>query len=225
MFLNGIMWPNLNLPNFWSYLIFIPKEVLTAVKLKRIGRKIVNFILLLFLQFIGNQRAFSFPDIELKFVQSSNTDSNQLTESACNNPNPYAKVRTSQGLEVHSRPNGGVIGLIPNGWAIIPVRRDATGRWTRITSHFGDFVGTHLRFASAPLFRAGWVVSSSLQNLGLHCEKPVSSLSIHLKANQVGKPLSVQENWLRMGDRIVLNTTQLRKVVGFRQAGEQGERE
>ena len=157
---------------------------------------------MLFLQLTGNQKAISFPNIGFKIAQFIDTDSNQLTEPACNNPDFYARVTAQQGLQVYSRPNGGVIGLIPNGWTVITVRRDATGRWTRITSHKGDNVGTHSRFDSAPLFRSGWVVSSALENLGFHCEKPISSLSIHLNANQVGRPLRVQENWLKMGDRI-----------------------
>lgn len=181
------------------------KEGLMTVKLKIIGRIILNYILLLFLPLIGNQRAFSFPDIGFKIAQSSNTNSKQIAQAACNNPMPYAKVMAQQGLDVYSRPNGGVIGLIPNGWTIIPIKRDSTGRWTRITGHFGDNVGTHSRFSSAPLFRPGWVVSSSLENLGFHCEKPVSSLSINLHANQVERPLKVQENWLSMGDRIAMS--------------------
>lgn len=185
------------------------------MKNKRPWIRILNFILFLFLQLIGNQRAFSFPDKEIKLAQSSNTNNQQLPEAECNNPMPYAKVTAQQGLEVHSRPNGGVIGLIPNGWAVIPIKRDATGRWTRITGHFGDYVGTHSRFSSAPLFRAGWVVSSALENLGFHCQKPVSSIFIHLKANQVGRPISVQENWLSMGDRIAMSAKQ-QKSSGFK---------
>lgn len=183
------------------------------IKNKGFLPRILSFILLLFLQFIVNKRAFSLQYTGITLAQSSNTNRKQLAKPECNNPLPYAKVRTSQGLEVYSRPNGGVIGLIPNDWAVIPVRLDATGRWIRITSHFGDSVGTHSRFSSAPLFRAGWVVSSSLEYLGLYCEKPVSSLSINLRANTVGFSLYVQENWLQMGDRIAISAKQ-QKYLG-----------
>ncbi len=179
-----------------------------TVRVKKIGQIILHSILFFFLPLIENQRAFSFPISGLKIAQSSNINSTQIAQAACNNPSAYGKVTKERGLEVYSRPNGGIVGSIPKDWVVIAVRKDATGRWTRITSHFGDSVGTHARFGSAPLFRSGWVVSSSLENLGFHCQKPVSSLSINLQANQVGRSLKVQENWLSMGDRIAMSAKQ-----------------
>jgi hypothetical protein len=173
-----------------------------AMKPKKFWTRILNFILFLFLQLIGNQRAFSLPIAGKYLAQSSNTNSQQLPEARCSSPMPYARVTAQEGLEVHSRPNGSVIGMVPNRWAVIPINRDATGRWTRITSHFGDNVGTHSRFVSAPLFRSGWVISSSLEDLGLHCEKPVSSLRINLQESS--RLLQVHENWLQLGDRIAM---------------------
>jgi hypothetical protein len=117
-------------------------------------------------------------------------------------PQPFARVTVQQGnsLTVRSSPDGKAIGSIPNGWDVVVIRQDATGRWARITSHLGEEVGGPTGFGSAPLFQPGWVDSSALVYIGNHCDKPGSSMSTSLQT--VGRTLKVQEDWLEIGDRI-----------------------
>jgi len=90
---------------------------------------------------------------------------------SCSDPQDYARVTTeSTPLNVRSKPGGAVIGAIPRNWAVIVQGKDSTGRWTRVTSHFGD-IGEY-GFASAPNFRTGWVATRYLRPLGKFCQKP-----------------------------------------------------
>jgi len=121
----------------------------------------------------------------------------------------YVQVITLQGesLEVRSSPDGRVIGAIPSGWNVISLRQDATGRWTQIADHHTVLYGGNLfegatYFRSAPLFRKGWLKSSSLKNVGQHCDKPVSLQSLYPQRTQMGLAIPVNEDWLQLGDRI-----------------------
>ena len=114
---------------------------------------------------------------------------------------PYARVTTQQGasLNIRSSPNGRIIGAVPNGWAVVPGRKDQTGRWTYL-----DY-GTYYRypsFISAPTLRSGWVSTAFLRQLGSFCEKPVSMMRSNLKALSGTKQVLVHEDWVQMGDRI-----------------------
>ena len=114
---------------------------------------------------------------------------------------PYARVTTQQGasLNIRSSPNGRIIGAVPNGWAVVPGRKDPTGRWTYL-----DY-GTYYRypsFISAPTLRSGWVSTAFLRQLGSFCEKPVSMMRSNLKALSGTKQVLVNEDLVQMGDRI-----------------------
>ncbi len=111
---------------------------------------------------------------------------------------PYARVTTQQGasLNIRSSPNGRIIGAVPNGWAVVPGRKDPTGRWTYLN------YGTNDRYNSAPRLRSGWVSTAFLRQLGSFCEKPVSMMRSNLKALSGTKQVLVHEDWVQMGDRI-----------------------
>jgi hypothetical protein len=165
----------------------------------RAWEKKLSLLLLAFLQLIIiSRRVFANSVLE----GGNNVLLSGTAKQDCENPQRYFRGISQASIDVYSNPNGRAIGLIPSGWAVIVVGRDSSGRWARITSHFGDDVGTHSRFISAPLFRPGWVISSSLEDLGLHCEKPISSISINLQAKS--NFLQVQEDWLQLGDRIAM---------------------
>lgn len=118
---------------------------------------------------------------------------------------PYAKVRTKQGdpLNVRSRPNGRIIGKIPDGWAVVTVRKDSTGKWVRITTHYGDVSEFEdINYASAPSFRTGWVSADYLKQLGRFCEKPVSFMRSNMNGLFANKQVMINEDWLEIGDRI-----------------------
>lgn len=113
----------------------------------------------------------------------------------------YARITTQQGssLRVRSAPNGQVIGAIPDGWEVIVQRTDATGEWTRVTSHYGVDEAV---FASAPEFQGGWVSSAYLQDLGYLCDKPALPFS-QVRPNLFGqRPVTVGEDWIARGDRL-----------------------
>lgn len=116
-------------------------------------------------------------------------------------PQPYARVVTQRDpLVVRSSPNGRIIGSIPKGWAVVTVRKDSTGRWVRVTSHYGDIQG--LAFGSAPDFASGWVSAKFLKNIGTHCEKPMATSSL-LQPELFGqRETVVQADWVELGDRI-----------------------
>lgn len=116
-------------------------------------------------------------------------------------PKLYARVITKRDpLRVRSSPNGRIIGSIPRGWAVVVERKDSTGRWVRVTSHFGDLDG--FVFPSAPDFSAGWVSASFLQNLGSHCEKPMATSSLLRSDLLSGREALIQEDWVELGDLI-----------------------
>lgn len=122
-------------------------------------------------------------------------------ESQHESPRPYARV-TTQGdpLNIRSSPNGRIIGSVPNRWQVVTLNRDATGKWTRITSHFGDVAP--IGFLSAPRFRDGWVSTALLKNLGRFCDKPMNLMRSELKTLSERKKLLLHEDWVQMGDRI-----------------------
>ncbi|MBF2067705.1 MAG: SH3 domain-containing protein [Calothrix sp. C42_A2020_038] len=122
-------------------------------------------------------------------------------------PYDYVRVTTKQGsqLNVRNSPNGRIIGQIPNNWAIVPVRKDSTGKWTRI--QFASYAGyafdvNEYGFASAPRFRTGWVASEFLKPLGKFCEKPVAMLRMQINALFGNQSIVVNEDWVQRGDRI-----------------------
>lgn len=134
------------------------------------------------------------------------TPETQLAQSCSPNlrhstPASYARVTLQRGtLNIRSSPNGRVIGSVPNGWQVLTLRKDTTGRWTRITSHLGD-VGPN-GFVSAPNFREGWVSTSLLRNLGRFCGKPLELQRSALSALSGNKKILVNEDWVQRGDRI-----------------------
>ncbi len=141
-------------------------------------------------------------------ITSSFNNSETLLAQTCSNqtrhksPRPYSRVTTQGGtVNVRSGPNGRVIGSIPNGWQVITVRKDATGRWTNIISHFIDDVGP-VGFANAPRFRNGWVSTSFLRALGRFCDKPMELMRSDLNTLSGTKKILVNEDWMQMGDRI-----------------------
>ncbi len=114
---------------------------------------------------------------------------------------PYAKVTTQRTpLNIRSSPNGRIIGSVPKGWSVVTLNTDATGQWTRITSHFGDVAP--IGFASAPGFREGWVSTTYLEDIGTFCDKPMSLTRSELKTLSASKKLLIHEDWVQMGDRI-----------------------
>lgn len=165
---------------------------------------IISVTVSFFSVFMGLKKVIAFSNADVTNLSQFSDDSKIPEDMSCESPSIYTRVRPQQGAPVYSRPNGSVIGLIPHDWAVIQVRRDGTGRWSRITGHHGDGTGTHSRFRSAPAFRSGWVISSSLEFLGLSCEKPVSSsLLNYLLATHEDRSFHLQtESWLQMGDRI-----------------------
>jgi hypothetical protein len=138
------------------------------------------------------------------------TETPKPAEEACpeawQKRQPYVRIVTKQGdpLRVRSAPNGAVIGAIPSGWAVVPVRRDRTGRWLRITSHFGEVTEKDMPygFGSAPHFRTGWVSAQFVKNLGTFCEKPQEVSQLQQTDLVADQDILVQEDWLALGDRI-----------------------
>lgn len=124
-------------------------------------------------------------------------------------PKSYSRIVTQQGdpINVRSQPNGPVIGSIPSGWAIVPVKTDASGNWVKVNHHFGNF---DVAFGSAPNFRIGWVAARYLKYLGKFCEKPQNQMSL-LRLNLFDKhEIQIQSNWIKMGDRITrVNNSEL----------------
>ncbi len=111
----------------------------------------------------------------------------------------YARVITERDpLRIRATPNGRGIGSVPKGWAVVVLGRDASGQWTRITSHFGQYTNG-AEFASAPYFRDGWVSSRFLRNLGDFCEKPMAMGVAPLVSQRTSTP---QADWLALGDEI-----------------------
>lgn len=115
----------------------------------------------------------------------------------------YTRVTTRDGddLLVRSSPNGRIVGAIPSGWAVVPVKKDTTGRWVRITSQYGD-INADPGFASAPYFRTGWVAAAYLKPIGQLCEKPVSFMRTQMQGLFGSKKVLVNEDWVQIGDRI-----------------------
>lgn len=126
-----------------------------------------------------------------------------LAQAACPDEwqtrQPYARVITERDpLRIRATPNGQVIGSVPKGWAVVVLERDASGQWTRITSHFGQYTND-AEFASAPYFRDGWVSSQFLRPLGDFCEKPMAMGVAPLVSQMTSTP---QADWLALGDEI-----------------------
>lgn len=111
----------------------------------------------------------------------------------------YARVVTERDpLRIRATPNGRVIGAVPKGWAVVVLERDASGRWTRITSHFEESTD-EVNIASAPYFRNGWVATQFLRNLGDFCEKPMTMGVAPLVSSMPSNP---NADWLALGDEI-----------------------
>jgi len=128
-----------------------------------------------------------------------------LAQAACPNEwqtrQTYARVITERDpLRIRATPNGRVIGSVPKGWAVVVLERDASGQWTRITSHFGQYT-TDPEFASAPYFQDGWVSSQFLRTLGDFCEKPMAMGVAPLFSSMTITP---NADWLALGDDIAL---------------------
>lgn len=126
-----------------------------------------------------------------------------LAQSACPNEwqtsQTYARVVTERDpLRIRANPNGRVIGSVPKGWAVVVLERDASGQWTRITSHFGEYTDAP-EFVSAPYFRDGWVSSQFLRTLGDFCEKPMAMGVAPLVSSRIITP---HTDWLDLGDEI-----------------------
>lgn len=122
-------------------------------------------------------------------------------------PGNFAQIRTRDGdpLRVRSSPNGRVIGAIPSGWQVIVYATDATGNWTRIGSHFGpefDRSSPNFGFGSAPFFRAGWVSTPFLVNLGFSCDKPANLQGLVQPDLWGPREVTVNEDWVARGDRL-----------------------
>jgi hypothetical protein len=172
-----------------------------------------TLITAMFLSVIGVKTAFATTKISKATVAEKPSltppQSNGETQlaQACPNeshhqsPRPYARV-TTQGdpLNIRSSPNGRIIGSVPNRWEVVTLNRDATGKWTRITSHFGDVAP--IGFASARRFSEGWVSTAHLKNLGRFCDKPMNLMRSELKTLSETKKLLIHEDWVEMGDRI-----------------------
>ena len=123
-------------------------------------------------------------------------------------PQPYARVITERDdLRIRAMPGGEVIGAVPKGWAVVVLGTDPTGRWTEITSHFGD--GESIGFGSAPAFRNGWVATRYLEDLGEFCNKPMATMGVQLLASANAQQYLAHEDWLHIGDRIVRNSQHL----------------
>lgn len=126
-----------------------------------------------------------------------------LAQAACPNQwqtrQTYARVVTERDpLRIRATPNGQVIGSVPKGWAVVVLERDASGQWTRITSHFGEYTD-EANIGSAPYFRNGWVATQFLRNLGDFCEKPMASGLTPLVSSTMSNP---NTDWLALGDEI-----------------------
>lgn len=176
-------------------------------------KKAFTLITAMFLSVIGVKTAFA----TTKISKATQVEKPSLTpplsngemelaqacpnESQHESPRPYARVTTQRDpLNIRSSPNGRIIGSVPNRWDVVTLNRDATGKWTRITSHFGD-VGP-IGFASAPRFREGWVSTANLKDLGRFCDKPSSLMRGELKTLSETKKILIHEDWVQMGDRI-----------------------
>lgn len=122
-------------------------------------------------------------------------------------PYNYVRVTTKAGspLNVRNKPNGKIIGKIPSKWTIVPVKKDPTGKWTRI--QFAKYAGyafevTEYGFVTAPEFRTGWVATEFLKPLGKFCEKPLAMLRMQMNALFGNQSILVNEDWVQRGDRI-----------------------
>lgn len=122
-------------------------------------------------------------------------------------PRPYAQVSLPRGsaLTPRSSPDGSAIGVIPNDWQVMIVRRDPTGRWAYVTDGIRGGRFGRVSYASAPLFQPGWVETSALVDLGKHCRKPMNAISAHIPA--LGGQLQVQADWVQAGDAIAQSLT------------------
>jgi Bacterial SH3 domain len=130
------------------------------------------------------------------------------TEAACEFEGqvrkPYVRVVT-QGdpLRVRATPNGPVVGALPNGWAVVPVKRDRTGEWIRVTLHYGDDDRiVKIEYPSAPDFSTGWVSAKYVENIGSFCDKPMEVSLLERSDLVAQQEILVQEDWLALGDRI-----------------------
>jgi hypothetical protein len=123
-------------------------------------------------------------------------------------PINYARVTTKKGtnLLVRNGPNGRIIGKIPSGWAVVPVRRDRTGKWTRIkAANYANAiydVNDNYGYGNAPEFRTGWVSTAFLKPIGRFCEKPIAMIRMQMQALFGNQSILVNEDWLQKGDRI-----------------------
>lgn len=163
----------------------------------------VAFVISVVMSALGIKPAFAIAAVPL---EPATSDSPGLSETqiaqTCefgDKPKPFARVVTQRDpLRVRSSPNGRIIGSIPKGWAVVVVRKDLTGRWVRVASHFGE-VNAPI-FGSAPNFRSGWVAANFLQDIGTHCEKPMATSSL-IQADLLGdREAVIQEDWIELGD-------------------------
>ncbi|MDX2213426.1 MAG: SH3 domain-containing protein [Oculatellaceae cyanobacterium bins.114] len=117
----------------------------------------------------------------------------------------FARITTRDpngSLNIRSRPSasGAIIGSVPSGWEVVVVEREPSGRWARITGHWGD--PYPYGFGSAPDFREGWVSTSFLRTLGRLCDKPSDPYSL-LQPELFGdRTVMLQEDWLEVADQV-----------------------
>lgn len=117
---------------------------------------------------------------------------------------PYVRVVTQgDALRVRESPNGTIIGSIPNGWAVVEAKRDRTGQWVRVTTHYVD-VGEfdEINYASAPNFKTGWVAARFVKKIGTFCDKPQSTGQVQRLDLVADQEVLMQEDWTDLGDRI-----------------------
>ncbi|NEO28369.1 MAG: hypothetical protein F6K03_16185 [Kamptonema sp. SIO4C4] len=149
------------------------------------GQKFLSFAVLGTLSLLG--------------LKSANANPPQVSQVDCTNPQDYARVITDEDpLNVRRSPDGDIIGSIPKGWAVVVQGKDATGEWTRVTSHFGE-IG-NFGFASAENFRSGWVATRFLRPMGRYCMKPAALLRVTSELF-ARRPVVVNEDWTQRGDR------------------------
>lgn len=157
-------------------------------------RGALTALLGLLLSFVGIRPAPAVPP--------TNPDSSSpLAQAACpeswQTRKTYARVITAgDPLRIRATPNGRPIGSVPRGWTVVVQGRDASGQWTKITSHFGD---VSIGFASAPDLRAGWVATRFLRTLGDFCEKP---MAMGLMGSPTALATPAAADWLTLGDEI-----------------------
>lgn len=177
-------------------------------------KQIFGLITLIFLSFLGVKTA-SGSTLKPPGTQEQENSSRLLLknqesllaqtcsrDSIYKSPRPFARV-TTQGdpLSIRSTPNGKIVSVVPNRWEVIPIRKDATGKWTYITSHYGT-PGSN-GFANAPRFRRdGWVSTAYLKALGRFCDKPANLRNSQLDTLSANQNLLINEDWVQRGDRI-----------------------